>query len=139
MNPIQIRGLDHVVFRVADLERSKRFYCDVLGCTEEKWQGTIGLLQLRAGDTLIDLVSLDGKLGRAGGGPPAPNNRNVDHVCLRLAAFDAAALRKHLEAHGVVPGEVADRYGAEGVGPSMYLQDPDGNTVELKAPVGQRR
>ena len=134
-NPIRIRGIDHVVFRVPDLERSKRFYVDVLGCTEEKWQEKIGLLRLRAGDTLIDLVSLDGKLGREGGGPPAPQNRNVDHVCLRLAEFDADAIRRHLDAHGVTPGEVASRYGAEGDGPSMYLRDPDGNTVELKAPV----
>lgn len=139
MNPIRIRGLDHVVFRVADLERSKRFYCEVLGCTEEKWQEKIGLLQLRAGDTLVDLVSLDGKLGREGGGPPDPNGRNVDHVCFKLSAFDAAAIARHLEAHGVAPGEVASRYGSEGEGPSMYIRDPDGNTVELKAPPEAQR
>jgi catechol 2,3-dioxygenase-like lactoylglutathione lyase family enzyme len=134
MNPIHIRAVDHVVFRVADLERSKRFYCDVLGCTEEKWQAHLGLLQLRAGDALIDLVSLEGKLGREGGGPPAPDHRNVDHVCLRLSQFEAAALLAHLDRHGVWHGEVADRYGATGDGASLYLRDPDGNTIELKAP-----
>src|SRR5689334_21324380 len=127
MNPIRIRGLDHVVFRVQDLERSKRFYCDVLGCTYEKWQESIGLLQLRAGDSLIDLVSLDGKIGREGGGAPLSDRHNVDHVCLRVADFDSDAIRTYLERQGVTPGEVVDRYGAEGDGPSMYIRDPDGN------------
>jgi glyoxylase I family protein len=134
MNPIRIRAIDHVVFRVADLERSKRFYCGVLGCTEEKWQEEFGLLQLRAGDCLIDLVTLDGRIGREGGGPPAPDGRNVDHVCVRLAEFDEAALGRHLRAHGIEPGGTVRRYGAEGYGRSIYISDPDGNTVELKAP-----
>ena len=134
MNPIQIRTIDHVVFRVADLNRAERFYCGVLGCSREKWQAELGLLQLRAGSALIDLVSLDGRLGREGGGPPAPDGPNVDHVCLRLAAFDGTALRAHLAAHGVTPGETVTRYGAEGDGPSIYISDPDGNTVELKGP-----
>jgi glyoxylase I family protein len=133
-HPIQIRAIDHVVFRVADFERSKRFYCDALGCTEEKWQEEFGLLQLRAGACLIDLVDLDGKLGRQGGGPPVDDGRNVDHVCVRLAEFDEAALREHLRAHGIEAGEVVQRYGAEGNGRSMYIRDPDGNTIELKAP-----
>ena len=134
MNPIQIRAIDHVVFRVADLDRAERFYCGVLGCRREKWQAELGLLQLRAGGALIDLVSLDGKLGREGGGPPAPDGPSVDHVCLRLAEFDEAALHAHLAAHGVTAGETVTRYGAEGNGPSIYIRDPDGNTVELKGP-----
>ena len=60
--------------------------------------------------------------------------RNVDHVALRLASFDERALRNHLETHGVEPGEVASRYGASGMGPSMYIRDPDGNVIELKGP-----
>lgn len=132
--PVRVLAIDHVVFRVADFERSKRFYCGALGCKEEKWQEEFGLLQLRAGACLIDLVNLEGKLGRQGGGPPVDNGRNVDHVCLRLAGFDEAALREHLRAHGIEAGEVVQRYGAEGYGRSMYIRDPDGNTIELKAP-----
>ncbi len=137
MVPLDIRGLDHVVLRVTDLERSLAFYCDALGCTAERRLDELGLVQLRAGDALIDLVPVDSPLGRAGGAPPPAveaGGRNVDHFAVRLADFDEVALRAHLDAHGVEPGAVERRYGAEGNGPSMYIRDPDGNTVELKGP-----
>ena len=137
MSAIRIRGLDHVVLRVADIERSKAFYRDVLGCPEEKWQPEFGLLQMRAGTALIDMVDINGKLGRQGGALAGKEGRNVDHFCVQLASFDEAALRAHLSAHGVAAGEVVQRYGAEGYGRSMYITDPDGNQVELKAP-GER-
>ena len=111
-----------------------RFYCDVLGCTIERDQAAIGLLQLRAGRSLIDLVSIDGKLGRMGGAAPGSEGRNLDHFCLRVEPFDLDAIRAHLDAHGVAIGEFGARYGAQGEGPSLYLQDPEGNTVELKGP-----
>jgi len=132
--PVQVAALDHLVLRVADLERASAFYRDVLGCAVEKWQPEFGLLQLRAGSALIDLVALDGLLGREGGAGPAREGRNLDHFCLRLERFDEAALRAHLAAHGIHAGPAARRYGAEGYGASIYIQDPDGNTVELKAP-----
>ena len=131
---IKVLGIDHVVLRVADVERAIRFYCDVLGCREERRVADIGLIQLRAGTALIDLVGVDSELGRAGGAAPGAEGRNVDHVALRIEVFDEAALRTHLEAHGVPAGEVKRRYGAEGDGPSLYIEDPDGNTVELKGP-----
>ena len=131
---IKVLGIDHVVLRVADVERAIRFYCDVLGCREERRVADIGLIQLRAGTALIDLVGVDSELGRAGGAAPGAEGRNVDHVALRIEVFDEAALRAHLEAHGVAAGEVKRRYGAEGDGPSLYIEDPDGNTVELKGP-----
>ena len=134
MIPFRLRGLDHVVLRVADRERSMRFYCDVLGCTHEKTQEALGLTHLRAGETLIDLVTLDGKLGAEGGAGPGLEGRNVDHFALRIAPFDADALLAHLRARGIEPGEVVTRFGAEGDGPSIYLKDPDGNGVELKGP-----
>ncbi len=134
MTAIAIAALDHVVLRVADLERAKAFYRDVLCCPVEKWQPELGLLQLRAGAALIDLVTLDGKLGREGGAGPGAEGHNLDHFCVRLERFDEAALRAHLARHGIAAGEVVQRYGAEGTGPSLYIKDPDGNTVELKAP-----
>ena len=130
----RLLGLDHVVLRVADLERARRFYCDVLGASVERWQEGPGLLQLRAGAAVIDLVPLEGALGREGGAPPGLEGRNMHHFCLRIADGDLAALQAYLAAHGAVPGEVAMRYGAEGRGPSLYVTDPDGNTVELKGP-----
>jgi len=129
-----ILGLDHVVLRVTDLDRARDFYCEVLGCRVEVFQKKIGLLQLRAGDALIDLVPVDGVLGREGGAPPGAEGRNMDHFCLRVKPFDAAAIMAHLRAHGVDPGKVEQRYGAEGMGPSIYLRDPDGNVVEVKGP-----
>jgi glyoxylase I family protein len=136
MIPFRLRKIDHVVLRIADLERSVAFYLDVLGCTVEKRQEAIGLIQLRAGESLIDLVPLDGMLGRKGGVAPGPEGRNVDHFALQITAFDDAAIRAHLAGHGVPIVEWGQRYGAEGEGPSIYVTDPDGNVVELKGPPG---
>jgi catechol 2,3-dioxygenase-like lactoylglutathione lyase family enzyme len=131
---IEIRGLDHVVLRVADVPRSLRFYCDVLGCSLEREVAALGLFQLRAGAQLIDLVDVQGPLGRLGGAPPGAEARNLDHFAVQLARFDAQAIRAALAGAGVEPGDVAQRYGALGTGPSLYVRDPDGNVVELKGP-----
>jgi len=133
---IHIREIDHVVLRVVDLDKMLRFYCDALGCQIEREQKEIGLTQIRAGRSLIDLVTVDGPLGRAGGGAPSGSGRNMDHFCLRVEPFDAAAIQSRLREQGLKPGEVASRYGAEGQGPSIYVEDPEGNTVELKGPPG---
>jgi len=132
--PFRPLGLDHVVLRVTDVARSRAFYCDVLGARVEKVQAVLGLHQLRVGSALVDLVDLAGELGRKGGAAPGLEGRNMDHVCLRIEPFEEAAIRAHLAAHGVTPGDVVSRYGAEGQGPSMYIVDPDGNSVELKGP-----
>jgi glyoxylase I family protein len=133
-SPFAIQAIDHVVLRVRDVGRVQRFYCEVLGCRLEKIQEAIGLVQLRAGRSLIDLVDVEGKLGRIGGAPPGKEGRNMDHLCLQVVPFDGAAIAAHLKAHNVTPGEVVSRYGAEGQGPSMYIDDPEGNMVELKGP-----
>jgi catechol 2,3-dioxygenase-like lactoylglutathione lyase family enzyme len=135
-NPINLKVIDHVVFRVKDVAAMIAFYRDVLGCRLEKVQERIGLYQLRAGESLIDLVDVEGELGRAGGAAPGREGRNLDHVCLQVMPFDAETIRTHLKAHGVDPGEVVSRYGALGAGPSIYIEDPEGNTVELKGPPG---
>ncbi|MDB6162809.1 MAG: glyoxalase/Bleomycin resistance/Dioxygenase superfamily protein [Xanthomonadaceae bacterium] len=134
--PFSIRQLDHIVLRVRDVAAMQAFYCDVLGCSVERRQDAIGLLQLRAGASLIDLVDIAGKLGSMGGAGPATEGRNVDHFCLSVAPFDPNAITAHLAAHGVRVGEFGSRYGAEGEGPSQYLFDPEGNLVELKGPAG---
>jgi glyoxylase I family protein len=132
--PFQLAQIDHVVLRVRDIAAMQRFYCEVLGCREERRQDEIGLVQLRAGDSLIDLVSLDGKLGRLGGAAPGAQGHNMDHLCLRVENYDEAAIVAHLQAHRVRLGETGSRYGARGEGPSIYLYDPQGNMVELKGP-----
>ena len=133
---IHIRDIDHLVLRIVDLDEMLRFYCKVLGCTIERRQDAIGLVQLRAGRSLIDLVPVDGKLGSVGGAAPGKTGRNLDHFCVRVEPFDESDIRRHLAAHGLEPGPIALRYGAEGTGPSIYVTDPEGNVVELKGPPG---
>lgn len=131
---LRIKQLDHLVLRVTDLPAMMRFYTDVLGCSVEKTREDLGLYQLRAGSALIDLVPVDGPLGRKGGAAPGREARNLDHFCLRIEPYDAEAIIAHLRAHGAQPGPVESRYGAEGQGPSIYVPDPEGNIVELKGP-----
>lgn len=132
--PFTLRAIDHVVLRVRDLEKSLAFYQGVLGCTLDKVQEKIGLWQVRAGASLIDLVPLDGMLGKLGGAGPAREGRNLDHFALQIVPFEDASIRAHLAAHGIAVVEAGQRYGAQGDGPSIYIRDPDGNTVELKGP-----
>src|SRR5438093_2045082 len=122
-NPISVREIDHLVLRVVDLERMLSFYCDVLGCSVERRQDDIGLVQLRAGSSLIDLIPIDGKLGSMGGAAPGREGRNMDHFCLRLRTFDEPGIHAHLATHGISAGEADSRYGAEGEGPSIYIGD----------------
>jgi glyoxylase I family protein len=131
---ITIREIDHLVLRVVDLPRMLRFYRDVLGCVVERDRPDLGLVQLRAGRSMLDLVPVDGPLGRQGGAAPGAQGRNLDHFCVRVEPFDADAIRAELRAHGFAPGPVEMRYGAEGNGPSIYVPDPEGNVVELKGP-----
>ena len=129
---IQILGLDHIVLRVRDPRRMTRFYCEVLGCSVERVREELGLTHLRAGEAMIDFVAVDGELGRMGGAAAGTEGRNVDHFCLRVEPFDPMALVSHLASHGVTAGEIKTRFGADGMGPSLYLSDPEGNVVELK-------
>ena len=128
--PFVVRGIDHIVLRVRDLPRSLSFYRDVLGCEIEREQRELGLTQLRAGRSLIDLVTLDGPLGR----PAAAraSGPNVEHFCLVLAPFDESHLSSWFASRGVGVIEPASRYGAEGEGRSFYIEDPDGNRIEVK-------
>ncbi|HET8575833.1 MAG TPA: VOC family protein [Methylomirabilota bacterium] len=117
-------GLDHVVLRVSDQEASTRFYMEMLGCTLDHVNERASLIQLRFGEHLIDLLP--------GGGHPTPL-AGLDHVCLSVRCPDLSRLKAQLEAAGVVvEGDVVDRRGAYGHGPSLYIRDPDGYRIELK-------
>lgn len=120
---IRPREIDHLVLRTPRPEVLVAFYCDVLGMRVERRVEHIGLVQLRAGRSLLDIMR-----GEPGSG------RNLDHFCLRIDPFDEDDIRAHLERHGVTAGSTETRYGAEGDGPSIYIEDPDGNVVELKGP-----
>lgn len=136
--PYAVQRIDHVVLRVQDVERSIAFYRNVVGCSVERRRDDLGLVHLRAGASMIDLVSIEGPLGRKGGAAAGPEGRNVDHLCLRIEPFDAQAILRHLHGHGLArEAEVQTNFGAEGVGPSIYFEDPDGNTLEFKGPASQ--
>lgn len=130
----RIVQIDHVVIRVNNLQTMLNFYQQVLGCTLERQETDLGLYQLSAGSSLIDLVPVDQPLGQQGGQAPGAEGHNMDHLCLRIEPFDVAALQLYLQRYGVSPGPVESRYGAEGKGPSIYIQDPEGNRIELKGP-----
>tara|TARA_R110002111_G_scaffold44827_1_gene81424 strand:+ start:515 stop:922 length:408 start_codon:yes stop_codon:yes gene_type:complete len=130
----KIAGIDHIVLRTTNKPALLQFYQDVLGCEIERdTPAEMGLTQLRAGRALIDLVAVDSQLGKMGGPAPAKTGNNLDHFCLQLETISEADIRAHLEPLGVTVGEFAQRYGAEGYGLSVYLEDPDGNVVELRS------
>ena len=138
-NPIQIRKFDHVVFRVKNIARSMKFYEEVLGAHLDKADEALGLYHMKMGDVMIDLIPVDGKLGSAVGSKEINQlTRNVEHVCVRVIPFDGARILVHLDAHDVkydLP--IEQNYGNEGTGPSLYLEDPDGNVIELKGAEGE--
>jgi len=137
--PLYPAGLDHVVLRVVDLDAMTRFYRDVIGCTIDRERPDLGLTHLRAGRSLIDLITVDGPLGARGGAAPGAEGRNLEHICLTLSPFDEAAIRDWLTAQGVEIIESGPRYGAEGEGVSLYVRDPEGTVVELKSPGDLKR
>ena len=134
-NPFRVQRIDHVVLRVRNLGESIDFYRSVLGCEVVRRREHLGLVHLRAGASMIDLVSVDGKLGARGGAAPGAEARNVDHLCLRIEPFNEPDLVAHLGRHGIAPlGDAEINFGAEGDGLSLYFPDPDGNIIELKGP-----
>ncbi len=132
---IRIKGIDHVVIRTENLKTMLEFYNDVLGCALERCSEESGLYQLRAGDSLIDLVDVEGELGKQVGPAPGSDGHNMDHYCLRVEEWDEVAIRATFERHGVEAAETKWRNGAVGKTPSIFIRDADGNRVELKGPV----
>jgi len=130
----KVAGIDHIVLRTENKQALLNFYEGVLGCEIERdTPANIGLTQLRAGNALIDIVAVDSKLGAIGGPAPAAKGNNLDHFCLQLEPVAEEDIRSHLVSHGIAVGAFASRYGAEGQGRSVYIEDPDGNVVELRA------
>ena len=115
-------GLDHVVLRVRDQAATQAFYIDVLGCSLERINAPLSLIHLRFGEQLIDILPGNGDGGTG-----------MDHVCLSIRCDDLGKVADVLRAKGVkLEGEIRDRFGAWGSGPSLYFRDPDGYRIELK-------
>jgi catechol 2,3-dioxygenase-like lactoylglutathione lyase family enzyme len=130
---IEVTGLDHIVLRTSHMAEMLHFYCKILRCpVERELSPEIGLVQLRAGTALIDLVAVESDLGRTGGGPPTEGDNNMDHFCLQITKQPEDEIVRYLASHGIKVGSFERRYGAQGYGNSVYLRDPEGNTVELR-------
>jgi catechol 2,3-dioxygenase-like lactoylglutathione lyase family enzyme len=130
---IRVLGLDHIVLRAKNAVTMIDFYTNILGCAVERdMSAELGLTQLRAGRSLIDIVSVDSTLGRKGGPAPDSTGNNLDHFCLQIEKIDEAILIEFLIARNVTVGDFERRYGADGYGRSVYIRDPEGNIIELK-------
>ena len=130
----KLKSLDHVVLRVENLADCIAFYQHVMGCTMEKERKDLGLYQMRAGDFIIDLLDVNGSLGREGGKAAGLEGRNLDHYCIRIEPFDEVELRAHFAKHGIEASALLNNWGGDGRGPSIYVKDPAGNIVEVKGP-----
>ena len=130
---LEVLAIDHIVLRTTKLDEMLDFYTKVLNCTiERETAEETGLTQLRAGSALIDLVVVNSKLGAIGGGAPTKTERNVDHFCLQIKSVPEDEIINYLEKVAVKFGEFESRYGAQGKGRSIYIQDPESNVVELR-------
>ncbi|MAZ38696.1 MAG: VOC family virulence protein [Legionellales bacterium] len=121
---MKIAGIDHIVLMTNKLQEMLHFYCDVLGCTIEKQQPNLKLTQLRAGNCLIDIVEQDESLKK--------EYKNMDHFCLQVKDFDYDALSQLMQANKISVSRYGERYGAEGMGMSFFITDPQGNDIEMK-------
>jgi catechol-2,3-dioxygenase len=126
-------AIDHIVLRTDRFQELIDFYCRVLGCVIERESAKeVGLVHLRAGNALIDIVDVNGEIGQSGGAAPKETGNNVDHFCLQIERIEENELLAHLKTQAVENGEFHARYGAQGMGRSIYLKDLAGNTVELR-------
>lgn len=133
---LNIVGIDHIVLRTDKLNDMLYFYCTVLGCKVERETSVeTGLTQLRAGTALIDIVVVDSELGRAGGGKPTATENNLDHFCLLLAFISEQEISEHFKRYNIETPKFERCYGSQGYGLSVYVKDPQGNTVELRSQV----
>jgi glyoxylase I family protein len=133
---IKPKSIDHIVLRTDRYQELIAFYCNIIGCSlERETEDEFGLTQLRAGNSLIDIVDVNGKLGKSGGVAPQEKGNNLDHFCLQIEPFEERELKLFLDSYNVEYSEFQDRYGAQGMGRSIYLKDIAGNNIELRSVV----
>lgn len=136
---IKPKSIDHIVLRTDRYQELIAFYCNVMGCSlERETSDEFGITQLRAGNALIDIVDVAGKMGKPGGEAPDEKGNNLDHFCLQIEPFEEHELKAYLDERGVEHGEFQDRYGAQGMGRSIYLRDIVGNNIELRSVISLR-
>jgi len=119
----KLHSIDHLVLRTNKKQEMLEFYCNVLGCSVETWHASGTLIPLRAGDNIIDLAIIDHTLN--------PAEKNLEHFCLRIQPFDYETLQQYFAKRNIEIVRYGSRYGSRGFYPSFYIQDPEGNEVEL--------
>ena len=124
--PFKLGHLDHLVLRTSQLEVLLAFY-ERLGCRLERdLREKVGMVQLRLGDSMLDLV--EATMDETG-------DKNLDHFAVRVDPFNEADILKFCEEEGIEARSMSfPLYGADGYGPAIYITDPDGNRMELKGP-----
>jgi glyoxylase I family protein len=129
--PFELRAIDHVVLIVDDLERAVKWYAEVVGATEEGDLRQFGMVQLRSGASMIDLVDAASETG-GWAKPKVDGGRNMDHLCLEIGPVTKQAMQAHLKKHKLDVEEEGWRSGAKGEGYSWYIRDPWDHQIELK-------
>jgi glyoxylase I family protein len=121
--PFELLGLDHLLLHVRGMAEAELFYCGVLGCEVKHRMGRLGMIELSAGVTLVDIDDPNGAWALDG----AERGRNLDHFAILTDGWDEPAMRAWLARHGVAIEEERAEEGEL----SFYLRDPSGNLVEL--------
>ena len=128
--PFTIDGIDHILLHVNDMERNIAFYESVLGCAVETRIPRVGMAELRAGASHVDLVDVGSPEG-AWAKSSGEGGRNIDHFALAINPQDIQSLREHLKSNAIEIVEEREESGPEGNSLSLYVRDPSGNTIEL--------
>jgi len=136
MERIKVTELDHIVLNVGDIQRSLKFYTDVLGLQAERLDefkaGKVGFPSVRInGDTIIDLFPTRGV--ENAGNQTEKRQGNLNHFCMVVERQDFLGIVDYLAQHGITVREgPVSRWGARGRATSVYFLDPDGNEVEIR-------
>jgi glyoxylase I family protein len=136
MERIKVIELDHIVLNVSDIDRSLKFYTEVLGLQAERLdefkEGKVGFPSVRINtDTIIDLFPFRGSENKAKPGEKPQGNLN--HFCMVVDREDFSGIVDYLGRHKIAVREgPISRWGARGRATSVYFLDPDGNEVEIR-------
>jgi catechol 2,3-dioxygenase-like lactoylglutathione lyase family enzyme len=135
MGKIKVIELDHIVLNVSDIDRSLKFYSEVLGLKGERvdefYAGKVSFPSVRINQqTIIDLFPRKEVAARS---TAEKANANLNHFCLVVGAEDFSGIVDYLSANQVkVHQGPVSRWGAQGRATSVYFSDPDGNEVEIR-------
>ena len=135
---VSVTGFDHLVLTCRKARATRAFYEGLLGFRVTNELPQWGMTELTAGNAVIVLVDATSKEGEWAASPKG-EGENMNHYCLRLKSFDEAGLRTLLARNGIAIEEEQHEHTSEGAEHAFYVRDPDGNYVELRGLVPQKR